>query len=1082
MAIEIRDPCLTSTVDVECEGIQGFVYTNYPCQIDGSNELPIAVDLQTPVKAEVVNRHREALIAIESELGIQPSGTYTTVRARLDALDSLLCALFRQLEDIEQGLSISVQQDGSTIVDTTKIINFTGPGVEVTQSSDTQADVFINGGLVLIQIQQTLPVNTIGQTSFELTFEPSDNTAIEMFVNGVKQQHGVDYTASGKIVTYSGSRTLQTADIVEFWYLAEGSTVQVIQESETVSVNGDTTFVLSERPQDATAVKMYVNGIKQEHGVDYVVAAQTLEYTATRLLEVGDIVEFWYIVGLAGSSEAQTISVLDEGIPIDSAAQILNFVGPGVRAESKPGNQVDIFIFGDGYAPVQERLTVASVGQTLFALSQNPIDYSVVMLFVNGVKQIYGTDYTVNGNAVTYTSSTILLPEDKVEAYYFVTSRDGYVPVMQSVTISIDSQTIFTLQRVPDPTTVMFFINGIKQVFGSDYTVSGSEITYTGSIPLIVTDELESFYFIEGASGIDGYGGGGTPLQIKDEGILIDANVNCINFIGTDVFAESTTAGEVNVYIPPNLFLSHWNTSDGTNGDQSVAETLSRSTTRISTPNGGEGIPFNTNGWAATNQSTTISTTPVFTTPGDTTGFGGDSTITVNVYDADGVSILETFTTASLTANGVYSSGSGNISVTITNYGTDTIRFKANASVSVNAGQVLSDNGLSGGRYHVEVIHTTDSTTDGTGPYSYIGTDVFLDNNPTTPSITGTVSISETVGNVLTKHISGIEYYILGSDFTVDVTDIDQLNRNTIRTSQNLQIEGSDYGLSTLEHSPFGLGSSNFSNWTNNNNVDGVDYQITDWEITSSNFRFVGNTANTSSTPRDPWGSGSSVNSSNASILVDTYGTTSSALSEFFDDEARREDGYFTSSWDSTVSLSSGDAIVFNGQLMAPDQTTFVGESSASNANWTTFKPDLGGSNPDYTSLGVPVNYYRTFNGSVGSTTGFTMTFSGTFNGADALTDLVNEDLQVFVYKIAGLGNVGPPPGNTTPLLLHGSAYNFATFDDGVTDGYIRISASPNNNTINATFGGFSASNGIYCHIRINNSNIKLSSVAITYN
>lgn len=65
-------------------------FSVYPEGIDGSSQLPVAVDNLTPVKAEVVNRHRDAILAIESELGIDPSGTYTTVRARLDALDGLL--------------------------------------------------------------------------------------------------------------------------------------------------------------------------------------------------------------------------------------------------------------------------------------------------------------------------------------------------------------------------------------------------------------------------------------------------------------------------------------------------------------------------------------------------------------------------------------------------------------------------------------------------------------------------------------------------------------------------------------------------------------------------------------------------------------------------------------------------------------------------------------------------------------------------------------------------------------------------------------------------------------------------------
>jgi hypothetical protein len=63
-------------------------YTKYPNQIDTSTELPKATDLITPINSEFVNRLREAILAIENELGAQPSGTNSTVRARLDYLDS----------------------------------------------------------------------------------------------------------------------------------------------------------------------------------------------------------------------------------------------------------------------------------------------------------------------------------------------------------------------------------------------------------------------------------------------------------------------------------------------------------------------------------------------------------------------------------------------------------------------------------------------------------------------------------------------------------------------------------------------------------------------------------------------------------------------------------------------------------------------------------------------------------------------------------------------------------------------------------------------------------------------------------
>lgn len=64
--------------------------TTYPASIDNSSTLPTAVDNSTPVQGAVVNRLRDAILAIEAELGVKPSSVYGTVRARLDALEGII--------------------------------------------------------------------------------------------------------------------------------------------------------------------------------------------------------------------------------------------------------------------------------------------------------------------------------------------------------------------------------------------------------------------------------------------------------------------------------------------------------------------------------------------------------------------------------------------------------------------------------------------------------------------------------------------------------------------------------------------------------------------------------------------------------------------------------------------------------------------------------------------------------------------------------------------------------------------------------------------------------------------------------
>lgn len=583
--------------------------------------------------------------------------------------------------------------------------------------------------------------------------------------------------------------------------------------------------------------------------------------------------------------------------------------------------------------------------------------------------------------------------------------------------------------------------------------------------------------------GNSGGGSGTTQMTIQDEGTDISTTCDTINFVGADVRALSGSSSNiVLVYVPPPTFASHYNTSDGTtNGN--VSDDLSRFTTRIGTPTS-EGNPFSTNGWAATNQATTLSTDVEIEPADDVTGFSanssGDATLTVTVYDANGTTSLETMTTSTIYQNGSY--GTGNISVEVTNYATDSLRYKAKPTVTVDIDAIFTGLGRDGGRYNVVVTMNTDTSTDGTGPYTFTMTSIFYDTNPNTPSISGTVTIGETSGQVQTKHLSGIEYYIGGSQFTVNVNDIDNLNRNTARTSNNLTLQSVGYGLSSLGQSPFGSGSSNFTGWTNAYNNTGTDYEKTNWAI-SGTVRYRGTGALARAFPRDAWANGSTISSSTSNILVDTHGVTSEDLIENFDDENRRQTsdwntGNTAGNWNSTTALVSGEAIVIGGQLMCPSVATLT--TGGVQTNWSSFKPDLNGTNPDYTGFGAPASYYRTIVDTSGdSRSSFTLNFTGTFV-SNATNDLANQNLKIFISRIASSNGGNTGYNNSDLLEVHGSAYNFATFDDGVTDGKIRENSSSGNN-VNCTFGGLVCEDGFFMHIQIANTAIKITRVEVTF-
>lgn len=189
----------------------------YPNQIDNSTSIPVATDGVTPVNAEVVNRLRDAIIAIESENGINPSGTYGTVRARLDVLES-------GGGGGGGGSPLEIQDNGTPVDSSVTTINFIS-GATITSPSAGVVDVAISGGAA--QVQETIAITAPGQTIFTLSQVPIQASGLMMFLNGSKLEEGVEYsnTPLTATVTYSGLVSLIVTDVVEFWYLFDASII-----------------------------------------------------------------------------------------------------------------------------------------------------------------------------------------------------------------------------------------------------------------------------------------------------------------------------------------------------------------------------------------------------------------------------------------------------------------------------------------------------------------------------------------------------------------------------------------------------------------------------------------------------------------------------------------------------------------------------------------------------------------------------------------------------------------------------------------------------------------------------------------
>lgn len=479
-----------------------------------------------------------------------------------------------------------------------------------------------------------------------------------------------------------------------------------------------------------------------------------------------------------------------------------------------------------------------------------------------------------------------------------------------------------------------------------DASVDGTNQIIGGvADPVANQDAATKFYVDNQAS----------SLEVQDEDSSVATGVTIINFVGADV-ESLDTGSKVNVYVPPPAFSSHFNTIDGTSGETSPSD-VSFDSRYISDPTS-EGNPFKRGAFAAGSLQNTVIDNSLsgvlnYDTNNNTFSIFDDTTttFTVTVFDADGTTQLVSHAVnesglgdSSGVLNGNYDqwkqlSGNNAIRIQITDWGTEFFKFAAKAAITVDLTNIISD----GGRNTVEIKHV--NSTDGT--FTYTSSNMFYDNNPSGTngaSLSG-VFVSEG-GVVSTRHISGVKYYDLNSQFDGTIQDIDGLNAMSYPLTQ-VEFVGTDYGLPTLS-----LEGSDLAGWTNSWDNANASYNNSAWAITQSQFYTVTTTANVSARTQD-WSAGSYVNSANQSVAIATYTDNTTRIFEDFRDETKRLESDLTTGWIETNDLGSytGDT---DGLQLANSRLVYP------TTDYGAYSPDAT-SQPDYSALTGDRVFYRSF-------------------------------------------------------------------------------------------------------------------------
>lgn len=247
-------------------------------------------------------------------------------------------------------------------------------------------------------------------TEFELPQTPVSNT-LQIFVDG---ELFTDYTLSGTIVTFDNAPTVGT--LIEAIY-SIGYTI--IEQAQGTIDGSNTIFTIGNTPLSGT-LQLYLDDELLTDSVDYV---------------------------LVGSSITMIEAPTSDSI---------------LRAEYQVSTE---FVVNETPSGVANGVNV------LFTLSNTPNEGSE-QIYVNGVRMIRDTDYTMSGSSIIFSAPPSAI--DIILAEYFVDNPIiiGEVPA----TVPDGTITTFTLTNRILANTLEVFING-ELIDDSEVTVSANSFT-----------------------------------------------------------------------------------------------------------------------------------------------------------------------------------------------------------------------------------------------------------------------------------------------------------------------------------------------------------------------------------------------------------------------------------------------------------------------------------------------------------------------------------------------------------------------------------------------------------------------------
>lgn len=387
----------------------------YPGQIDDTTSLPTAIDNVTPVRGLIFNRLRGATLAIEQELGVKPSGTYGTVRGRLDALEGIIGNL--EIIDLSGDL-------GGTL-DTPKVIGIQGR--PISNVAPAISDILGWNGIAWIPTPFNNPGNiTLGDIL--RSGNTSDGYDI-VLSDGSKITSGL---SDNVLLQSNNSILLSSIDNIELNASADviitGTTGIFMQNPVSLQTNKIINLGNPTLAQDA-ATKAYVDA--------QVVSASSLENT----LKIGNDADGYRIVNLSdpiGLQDAVTKIYVDSKdlfniLAVDNSAdgyRIINLGTPISTQDAATKGYVDGYVhdlnavLSAGNNATNHRITNLSNPSS----AQDAATKFYVDGYVHGLNNVVAVNNSADSNRIIDLANPInaqdAVTKTYVDGYIFTTPND----------------------------------------------------------------------------------------------------------------------------------------------------------------------------------------------------------------------------------------------------------------------------------------------------------------------------------------------------------------------------------------------------------------------------------------------------------------------------------------------------------------------------------------------------------------------------------------------------------------------------------------------------------------------------------